>query len=359
MRITVIGAGVTGLSCAHELADAGHEVTVIADHGPGDTVSALAAAIWFPYRSTVDDSSRLLERSLRRFVELAGQASVATSGAADDTDDFTDDIPPVEMRRGTVVERRNPPDRAWVAPVVSVLGADAVREVDGGVETTLPMIIMPAYLAWLMDSCRIAGVRFLWHRVTSLAELCAGGYGNDRPDAVVLAGGLRGGEPLGGDEAVTPVRGQVVVLANGTGEDGTPAPLTDWVTDDDNPAGVTYILPRVDDVVVGGVTEVGSWNEQPDADTTEAILARAAALVPGLTGLPILGHGAGLRPVRTPLRLGLLEPSELTTGPAGTSVDVPVIAAYGHGGSGVTLSWGTAERVAEIVAGLPAAQLPR
>ncbi|WP_147592948.1 FAD-dependent oxidoreductase [Corynebacterium provencense] len=35
MKITVIGAGVTGLSCAHELAEAGHEVTVVADR---DTV---------------------------------------------------------------------------------------------------------------------------------------------------------------------------------------------------------------------------------------------------------------------------------------------------------------------------------
>lgn len=353
MRITVIGAGVIGLSCAHDLAEDGHEVTVVADHGPGDTVSALSAALWFPFAAekspTVD---RILERSLARFAELAGQASDAEGAGADQV---TDDIPPVEMRTGTVFERATPPDRSWVDPVVAVLGQDAVHPVDGGMETTLPMIMMPTYLAWLMDSCRIAGVRFRWEKVESLAALA------DTADAVVVAGGLRGGELLGGDDEVTPIRGQVVVLANGyeaddedgedgdDGEDGADpgvAPLTRWATDNDHPDGETYVLPRVDSVVVGGTADVGSWDEEPSAGTAEAILARAAVLVPETATLPILGHGVGLRPGRTTLRVERVDPADLP------SVGVPVIAAYGHGGSGVTLSWGTAERVVELVDGL-------
>lgn len=351
MRITVIGAGVTGLSCAHELAAAGHEVTVVADHGPGDTVSARAAAIWFPYRVTApagEDADRLLERSLARFAELAGASAAAL---ADGADEVTDDIAPVEMRRGVVRERLDPPDRSWVPPVTAVLGEDAVREVDGGVETTVPMIMMPSYLAWLMDSCRIAGVTFRWRKVESLAALYAGVYGTDTPEVVVVCGGLRGGELLGGDDEVTPVRGQVVILANGyTPEEGetAPAPLTDWVTDDDNPAGETYVLPRVDDIVVGGTAQVGNWDDTPTAEDAEAILARAEALVPALKELPVLGHGAGLRPGRSSLRLGLVDPASLPEDAAPTT-GVPVIAAYGHGGAGVTLSWGTAERVVELV----------
>ena len=352
MHITVIGAGVTGLSCALELAEADHDVTVIADHGPGDTVSARAAAIWFPYRVAVADpdlsADHLLERSLARFVGLASTAA----SAGEDADDISDDLPPVEMRRGLVRERTATPDRSWITPVVNVLGADAVSEVDGGVQATLPMIMTPTYLAWLMDSCRIAGVRFRWRTVESLAALCAGEYGTDSPDAVVVAGGIRGGEVLGGDAEILPVRGQIVVLANGDGDagtgDNTGPHLTDWLIDDDNPAGETYVLPRVDDIVVGGTAEVGSWDDTPDAETAEAILARAEAAVPELAELPILGHGAGLRPGRSSLRLGLLTDDEL---PDGTP-NIPVIAAYGHGGAGVTLSWGTAERVTELVATL-------
>ncbi|WP_315149468.1 FAD-dependent oxidoreductase, partial [Corynebacterium variabile] len=119
MRITVIGAGVTGLSCALELAGAGHEVTVVADHGPGDTVSARAGALWFPYDVTVENAPDLEKRSLIRFVELAGQAEAAQSEGADDV---TDDIAPVEMRRGFLRERLDPPDRSWVPTVTEVLG---------------------------------------------------------------------------------------------------------------------------------------------------------------------------------------------------------------------------------------------
>lgn len=354
MRITVIGAGVTGLSCALELAGVGHEVTVVADHGPGDTVSARAGALWFPYDVTVENAPDLEKRSLIRFVELAGQAEAAQSEGADDV---TDDIAPVEMRRGFLRERLDPPDRSWVPTVTEVLGEDAVTEVgregaqgaERGVETTLPLIMTPTYLAWLMDSCRIAGVAFRWKTVESLDLLVKGAYNTAPPEAVIICGGLRGGELLGGDDEVTPVRGQVIVFANGSddedgdgGEDGGPV-LTDWYVDDDDPENMTYVFPRVDDIVVGGIAEVGNGNEDPDAETAEAILGRAEALVPALKELPILGHGAGLRPSRSSLRIEQVDTDE---------VNIPVIAAYGHGGAGVTLSWGTAERVVEITRAL-------
>ncbi len=326
LRITVIGAGVIGLSCAYELAEAGHEVTVIADHGPGDTVSALAGALWFPYHAA--GTEQVVERSLRRFVELA---ALGDTGADTATDDFTDDVPPVQMRTGVLHERLDTPDRSWVAPLVEVLGDDAVQPVDGGVRATLPMIMTSRYLAWLMDSCRMNGVAFQWRTVASLEELTG------TTDAVVIAGGLRGGDLLGGDDAVAPVRGQLMLVANGDGGEDGPL-LTDWVVDSDDPAHMTYVFPREDEIVVGGTSEPGSWDETPDQATAEAILARAEALVPELTELPIIGHGAGLRPARETVRIEHVD-----------GHDLPVIAAYGHGGAGVTLSWGTAERVVELV----------
>lgn len=326
LRITVIGAGVIGLSCAYELAEAGHEVTVIADHGPGDTVSALAGALWFPYHAA--GTEQVVERSLRRFVELAALGDTSADTA---TDDFTDDVPPVQMRTGVLHERLDPPDRSWVAPVVEVLGDDAVQPVDGGVRATLPMIMTSRYLAWLMDSCRMNGVAFQWRTVASLEELTG------TTDAAVIAGGLRGGDLLGGDDAVAPVRGQLMLFANGDGGEDGPL-LTDWVVDSDDPAHMTYVFPREDEIVVGGTSEPGSWDETPDQATAEAILARAEALVPELTELPIIGHGAGLRPARETVRIEHVD-----------GYDLPVIAAYGHGGAGVTLSWGTAERVVELV----------
>ena len=50
MDVTVVGAGVIGLTVAVELTRAGHRVEVIADRVLDHTTSAIAGAVWFPYR---------------------------------------------------------------------------------------------------------------------------------------------------------------------------------------------------------------------------------------------------------------------------------------------------------------------
>ena len=48
--VTVVGAGVIGLTVAVELTRAGHAVRVIAERVLDGTTSAVAGAVWFPYR---------------------------------------------------------------------------------------------------------------------------------------------------------------------------------------------------------------------------------------------------------------------------------------------------------------------
>jgi D-amino-acid oxidase len=69
------------------------------------------------------------------------------------------------------------------------------------------------------------------------------------------------------------------------------------------------------------------------------ILARASALVPELAGAAVLGHRVGLRPARERVRLEVERRAE----------GAPVVHCYGHGGAGVTLSWGCADEVASLV----------
>jgi len=61
--------------------------------------------------------------------------------------------------------------------------------------------------------------------------------------------------------------------------------------------------------------------------------------VPELAGARVLGQRAALRPARDRVRLEL----ERRSGMA------PVVHCYGHGGAGVTLSWGCADEVASLV----------
>ena len=48
MRIVIVGAGVSGLTCGVVLGEAGHDVTIVAKD-LDDTASHAAAAIWYPY----------------------------------------------------------------------------------------------------------------------------------------------------------------------------------------------------------------------------------------------------------------------------------------------------------------------
>ena len=312
-RVTVVGSGVIGLSVAHEFARAGDEVTVIADADVAHSVSSVAAAVWFPYLTAGSPAAtRWLERSLARYRDIAGTAAAAG----------------VDLRMGTVVERRADPDRSWM-PVVD--GAVLAQPGDlppgalAAVRATVPVVTTGAYGQWLTGVCRGLGVRFESRSVASVDEFAG------RADLVVVAAGLRSGALLGDDDTVVPVRGQVVRLEN--------PGLTEWWIDDDNPAGLTYVVPRRGDIVCGGVAEFGATSLELDEATERSILERATALVPELAGLRVVSRAAGLRPARPTVRL------ETVSGHA-----VPVIACYGHGGSGITLSWGCAEAVVELAA---------
>src|SRR5687768_2680890 len=99
-RIAVVGAGVIGLSIAHELAAGGLDVTVLADLEPLETTSAVAGAVWFPYaaeRSAAVDV--MLARTLQRFTAIAEEHPEAG----------------IDLRNGVIVERSPQPDRSWTA----------------------------------------------------------------------------------------------------------------------------------------------------------------------------------------------------------------------------------------------------
>lgn len=317
LSITVIGSGVIGLSAAHELAAAGNRVTVAYDQELHECVSSVAAAIWFPYHSENSlAADQLLARSLARFEQLSEHPETG-----------------IDLRRGLNVDHLPGADRSWTRIVSGTEEASPADLPDGahaGVWATVPIITMSTYLGWLRGQVEALGVKFEKRTVTDLTEL------KDEADLVVLAAGLRGGELLGDDETVYPIRGQVVRLANTKN-------LTQWLCDDDYPQGVSYIIPRREDIIVGGTDTANDWNREVEPQTSIDIQERAAKLVPELEGLEVLEHKVGLRPARETIRLEHVAGQPL-----------PVIAAYGHGGAGVTLSWGTAQRVVELAEALRA-----
>lgn len=304
-RVLVVGAGVVGLSCAVRLLEAGHRVDVLARDLPLETTSAVAAAIWYPYRALPQD----------RVAAWGKVGYDVLAGLADDPDTG------VELVVGTEVFRERQPDPWWRDAVPGLDRETALPDgfVDGWTFTT-PVVEMPVHLRWLAARLAALGGSLTRQALSALPEA---GAGKGRADVVVDCSGL-GARLLAGDPTVTPVRGQVVRL----GQVG----LRRWWLD---PAGPTYVVPRSGDIVVGGTDDEGEWDRAPDPATADGILARATALVPELAEAPVLGHRVGLRPVRPEVRVERVG---------------DIVHCYGHGGAGVTLAWGTAAEVVGLVA---------
>lgn len=305
----VLGAGVSGLTVACRLQEDGWQVRIWTADEPGDTTSAVAAAIWYPYR--VEPRDRALEwgrRTFRRFARLAGDGSTG-----------------VVMTEGLELFREPSDDPWWLDAVPDVRRADPDELPSGfadGLRLTLPVIEMPVYLSWLMRQFVSRGGELVLHAVGGLDEVVG------RADVVVNCTGLASRE-LVDDRQLQAVQGQVVRVAN--------AGIRRFVVHHADP--VTYVIPRSRDVVLGGTAEEGAWDTAPDPDVAEEIRRRCAELEPRVADLPVVGHAVGLRPDRPSVRLERVDVD-------GTAV----VHDYGHGGAGVTLSWGCADEVAQLIA---------
>ena len=160
-----------------------------------------------------------------------------------------------------------------------------------------------------------------------------------------------GAREVAGDTDVHASRGQVIrIKANG---------FDRALLDNYGPNHVAYIVPRVSDIVLGGTDVEGDERLAVDESLNPGILTRCATMVeyynptfaaslralldePSDSVAPaeIVSVACGLRPVRSTVRL---EREEMGSGRL-------VIHNYGHGGAGVTLSWGCAAEVAALLA---------
>jgi len=307
--VLVVGAGVVGLTCAVRLAEAGARVRVITADEPAETVSRIAAAVWYPTRT--DPDPRVLDWAGQTFDELAAQAARG--------------VPGVVMRPTRMLLRAEVSDHPWwSAAVPDFQIVPPAPGYAGEWRFTVPSVEMAPYLEWLRERLAGLGVPVRRQRIRTLREVAG------LAPVVVNATGLAAGR-LADDPAVYPVRGRIVVVAN--------PGLSTSLRDEGHPAGPTYVHPRSRDVVLGGTFEPYETDTAPDEEVARAIVARCVALVPELAGAPVLGQLTGLRPARHGGPRVALDPS----GPDG----IRLIHNYGHGGAGVTLAWGCA---AEVVA---------
>jgi D-amino-acid oxidase len=297
-RIVVVGAGVVGLSCALRLLRAGHRVDVLARDLPLETTSSVAAAIWYPYLALPQDKVTAWGKAAYdEFARLAAQG-----------------VDAVAMRSGTEMMHRRMPDPWWIDAVPALARVEPRPPYGDAWSFVTPVIDMPRYLAWLTEQVQDAGGTLTRMGLARLPE----------GPLVVNCSGL-GSRALAADTSTTPVRGQVVVVEQ--------VGLEEWWLAEDGP---TYVIPRTTDIVLGGTDEEGEWSRSPSPETAADIVRRATALVPEVAQARVIQHKVGLRPARPEVRVERVG---------------DVIHCYGHGGAGVTLSWGCADEVTALAGG--------
>ncbi len=321
MNILVIGCGVSGLTTGLCLLEAGHTVGIWARELPPFTTSNVAAAVWYPYKAYPAERVTVWgKEALRKFKELQSD---------EDSGIFTASI--LEVKPVPT------PDPWWVTAVEDFRHASREELPPGypdGYTFEVPVIDTLVYLDYLIHTFQGRKGQIVQRAITSLAEAFA------QSDIVVNCAGL-GARELVEDYDLRPAKGQVVrIKHNG---------FRRVLVDEEGPNGLAYIVPRTHDIVLGGTYEEQNESLEVDPDETQAIVRRCANLAPEFSVVPpedIVSVVCGLRPVRSTVRV---EAERI-------SPDRLLVHNYGHGGAGITLSWGCATEVVRLIAEIALAQ---
>lgn len=350
----VIGAGVSGLTTAAVLARRGWRVTVAAAGFDRETVSTVTGALWeWPPsvcgrhhdEPALGPSKRWAMISYRRFEQLArypGRTGVYLRPAV-----FYFPTPvaeqPAERAKRDELAAHLPGFRHDPA-LITEHGINTAAGVVDAYTYTAPSIDTDRYLAWLRSHVEDLGVRLVRRRITgSLVEQQTALRAEFGADVIVNCTGL-GSSELAGDVSLSPHRGALLRVRN----DGTTFPritTAHAVANDPATAGQNMIFivpPGEDRLLLGGIVEDGQWRTDltlQNYSPLREMWQRSTDFLPLLRDA-VLDDTDPLRVGLRPFRAGGVR---LQAEPG-----APVVHNYGHGGAGITLSWGCANEVADL-----------
>ncbi|XP_072546464.1 D-aspartate oxidase-like [Salminus brasiliensis] len=317
VKVAVVGAGVIGLSTAVCVAEALPycSVTILSEKFSPDTTSDGAAGILIP--EVFPDIP--LERQRRWFKETFDHLlGIVESSEAPEAGVF--------LSSGYILLKEVPSDpKPYWSDYVFGFRTMTDREMRRfpnhkfGQSFTSIKCECLRYLPWLEKRFRKAGGQIKREKVTDLQQLISS-Y-----DVIVNCSGI-GSRHLVGDKGVYPVRGQILKVY---------APWLKHFLGGGDGDKRAYMYPGTDYVTVGGTLQMDDWRLEVDKGDSEGIMERCCQLEPSMRKAQALEEWVGLRPGRRNPRVERewLQAEER---------QVLLVHNYGHGGCGITLSWGTA-----------------
>jgi D-amino-acid oxidase len=306
-RVAIIGAGVSGLTCGVVFAERGYDTAIFAEESGQQTTSAVAAAIWYPYDA--EPAHKVIAWSMQSYETFRKLTNDSNSG-----------VSMIELRNYSRTDAIEIP--AWAHSLgARALPTSSPTPFASGFTINVPLIDTTIYLDYLAN--RFAGSGGDIHstvRFNNLEDV------SPEFDLVINCAGI-GAKSLVDDRDLESHRGQVVIVPK--------LDLPHAVVCDDAP--LTYAIPRANDCVFGGTNDV-SDDQTIDSATTARIVAECSRAL-GISPPKPLTARVGLRPFR---KTGVRVEREALQDKRA------VIHNYGHGGSGVTLSWGCANAVSRL-----------
>lgn len=309
----MVGQGVIGLTSAIRLAEAGFRVTVFARNDFDRSTSMSAGAYWWPHKLYPEHRvRRWAPDSLQVYRQLSQSPD---SGVRLETHRrYCVDVDDCGYARDLL--------DSWSPISGSTLGLDCVD----AYEVTVPVIDVPIFLPYLRSCAQQLGIAFIRRELTHPLELA--------PDfrLIVNCTGI-GARSFSNDELVVPIRGQVLRMSAPNRRDRTSIRVFR------KEQHFTLVLPRTNDLILGGTSTSGDWNLTASDEDTAAILRNCSEVAPYINRCNLLETHVGLRPGRPEVRLEIEQVSE----------QLHVIHNYGHGGGGFTVAWGCADEAAGLV----------
>ena len=247
--VAVIGSGIMGLTTARLVQEAGFPVRIYTAALPANTTSAVAGGQVSPFGHYREDSvtpawmaqfQAAMAYSWKRFQTIVGdhygvrwQPTYEQISRSSIESDWMDPYyPNARMLR--------PEEHPF--PVDNVLTFDTMY-----VET-------PRFMAWLTNEVLKAGGKIAMRRFETLADLAA------LPEKLMFNCTGIGAKSLVGDDVLTPVRGQLAVLA--------PQPDVRYAFS----GNMGYMFPRKDGILLGGTFERGETEAVPQPGDIDRIV---------------------------------------------------------------------------------------
>ncbi|KAK5640368.1 hypothetical protein RI129_011179 [Pyrocoelia pectoralis] len=333
-NVAIIGGGIIGLSTATVLQDhlkSSVQITVFTEKVSPNTTGDVSAGLWTHFLVDDEDLEKIRrwgKQTHDRFFDLW------RSGYANDTGII---FHPVKL----MMKHGGPSSNSTTVFGEHPMSKDQVEEVNQALKTHFPAGVtyvtfacqISKYLPFLQIKFVENGGKIELKKISNLEELR--GY-----DIIVNCTGI-GATALTVDTKLSPLRGQIIRV-------NAPWQFSTTLTD------TTYIVSNEDKVILGGTAQIGDYGTEVRTSDAERILHNTSNLVPSLKNAEIVSHMVGLRPGRNGIRLE----TEIRNI---NGRNVPVVHNYGHGGSGVTLSYGSAlatlQHITEILNTFPKSKL--